>query len=94
MAGPLAGIGQQQVPLAQPFQPGGSDASRVARQQQEERTPQNNEIQKTRSSQAAQTRETDSENSNRNSQPSVLSASNSNEPTSAPARGSLVNITV
>lgn len=96
MAGPLAGIGQQSVPLSQTFQPGGTEESRAVKQQQQEREPQNNEIQKTRSSQPAQTREVDSENANRSSDSSKqqLTASNSNDPGFAPTRGSVVNITV
>lgn len=44
MAAPLSGVGQQQqVPLAQSFQPGGGDASREIRQK--EQAPRENEIQ-------------------------------------------------
>lgn len=95
MAGSLSGIGQQQVPLSQPFQPGGSESARVQRQQ-EEREPKNNEVQKSKTSVAAQPRETDSDTNTRFKDDvlskSLASASNGNDP-SAP-RGSIVNLTV
>lgn len=99
MAGPLSGIGSQQIPLSQPFQPGGTDNARAVRQEAE-KEPQNNEIQKTRTTQAAQAREADTDNDNHKSRSndalakSLSSASNSNDPSSAPPRGSVVNLTV
>ncbi len=43
MAAPLSGIGSQQIPLSQPFQPGGSDHSREVRNQNQ--VPRENELQ-------------------------------------------------
>ena len=91
MSGPLAGIGQQQIPLSQPYQPGGSDQSKVARQ--EEQKPERGEVQ-VRGASLGNTQE-----SNTNSQKqhvaqddqNILSASNDS---GDKPRGSLVNIVV
>ena len=36
MAAPLSGVGQQPLPISQPFQPGGTDETREIRQQDQE----------------------------------------------------------
>lgn len=96
MAGSISGIGQQQVPLSQPYQPGGTESARVQKQL-EEREPRNNEVQKSRTSVAAQSRESDTDTNARSNgdalSRSLASASNGNEQ-SAPPRGSVVNFTV
>ena len=93
MAAPLSGIGQQQqIPLSQPFQPGGSDQTREVRQRNQE--PNESDIQ-SRSAASAQTQKasTDDSASFEDALSSTLSTS-SNEQSSAQGRGTVVDITV
>lgn len=94
MAAPLSGIGQQQVPLSQPFQPGGSDQSREVRQNNNQQ-PRENEIQ-SRGSAASQTQEANVDNQNvfQKNGGNVISASSSDGGTNEQGRGSVVDITV
>ncbi len=62
MAAPLSGIGQQNVPVSQPFQPGGSDQTREVRQRNQE--PREDEVQ-AREAASAQTQEASSQNTRR-----------------------------
>lgn len=92
MSGPLAGIGQQQIPLSQPFQPGGNDQSKVVRSQ--EQSPEREEIQ-VRGSALGNTNETETNtNDNVLQKGQTLFTSDSQESSSDTPRGSLVNITV
>ncbi len=93
MAAPLSGVGQQQVPLAQPFQPGGSDQTREVRRQEQE--PRDNELQ-VRGAAASQTQETN-EQDNGNREDFQLSASlqrSDSNSYSSQDRGSVIDITV
>lgn len=61
MAAPLSGLGQQAVPLAQPFQPGGSDQTRAVRQPEQE--PNEADVQPLEAA-AAQTQDTNTQGEN------------------------------
>jgi len=91
MAGPLSGIGQQQVPLAQPFQPGGGDQNKVVRQQ--EQSPERGEIQvKSAALGNSQESDTDTQKSLTAQNENSFSATQSDS--GDKPRGSLVNIVV
>ncbi len=83
MAAPLSGVGQQQIPLSQPFQPGGSDQTRDVRQQNQ--VPREDEVQ-ARGEAPAQTQDTNTQKGNENF---AKSDSSNNQ-----GRGSLVDIVV
>lgn len=91
MSGPLTGIGQQQIPLSQPYQPGGNEQNKVARQQEQQ--PERGEIQ-VRGAPAGNAQESESGNDNyyvaQNDQ-SFSAASGGSEDS---PRGSLVDIKV
>ncbi len=82
MAAPLSGVGQQQIPLSQPFQPGGSDQSREIRQQNQ--VPREDEVQ-ARGEPSAQT-----QNANTEKGDGHFAKSDSN----TQGRGSLVDIVI
>jgi hypothetical protein len=86
MAGPLNGIGgQQQIPLATPFQPG-QNGTQV--RGNDERTPKPNQIQAP-GAQAAQSQEPETRNS-RDLQSLLREA----EATGEKGRGSVIDITI
>jgi len=93
MAAPLSGIGQQQqVPLSQPFQPGGTDQTREIRQRNQE--PRDGELQ-VREAPAARSQETDqTQSSFQDNLNDISVSSNNSEAGSAQGRGSVVDITV
>ncbi len=92
MAAPLSGIGQQQVPLSQPFQPGGNDQTREVRQRDQE--PREFEVQ-SRGAATAQSQDTNTKTESfQKSDSSVLVGSNSNAEKDNGQRGSVVNIVV
>ncbi|MBI1301007.1 MAG: hypothetical protein GC137_05020 [Alphaproteobacteria bacterium] len=61
MAAPLSGLGQQNIPLAQPFQPGGTDQTRAVRQPDQE--PREEEVQ-AREAAAARSQEANTQRQN------------------------------
>ena len=67
MAAPLSGIGGQQIPLSQPFQPGGSDQTREIRQESQE--PREAELQ-AREAAPAQSQATHTQGHDNNAQQS------------------------
>lgn len=87
MAGSLSGVGQPQVPLSQPFQPGGSEQTRQVKEQES----QDNKIQ-VRGTENARKSE-DSQNVRQASKSLSASVSN-NDSGESQKRGSLVDITV
>jgi len=87
MAGPLNGIGGQQIPFATSFQPGQQNSQQV-RPQQEDRTPKPNQVQPP-NTQAAQSNESETRNS-RDLQSLLREA----EATGGRGRGSVVDLTV
>ncbi len=91
MAAPLSGVGQQQqVPLSQTFQPGGSDQTREIRQRNQE--PRENEVQ-ARSAASAQSQSTSHDTTKSDFQKN-LNAINTSEQSSSSGRGSVVDIVV
>jgi hypothetical protein len=93
MAGPLSGVGQSQVPLSTPFQPGGANAGQVrAREEQQDRQ---NQVQPEGAS-ANQAQQTNAENDNvlRPRQDNVQSSRSEDTSSADQRRGSLVNIQV
>ncbi len=93
MAAPLSGVGQQQqVPLSQTFQPGGSDQTREIRQRGQE--PRENELQ-ARGTAAAQSQHTNTKTDS-TFQSNLDQASNSSHSSqsNSAGRGSVVDITV
>ena len=95
MAAPLSGIGQQQVPLAQPFQPGGTDQTRNVRQAEQQ--PREDELQ-VRQAPSAQTQDTNaSDNSDvsaREEQSFAVAGNNNESIDTDQPRGSLVDVVV
>ena len=91
MAAPLSGIGQQQVPLSQPFQPGGSDQTREVRQQDQK--PRETEIQ-ARGAASAQTQETNNADNTNTSQADARFANTLENQDGAGGRGNVVDIVV
>ncbi len=93
MAAPLSGIGQQQVPLSQPFQPGGSDQTREIRQREQE--PRETELQ-TRGAATAQAQQLNTEDKGLFAKDleNSLSAKTNTQEGSKSERGSVVDITV
>ncbi len=93
MAAPLSGVGQQQqVPLSQPYQPGGSDQTREIRQQSQ--APRDNELQ---ARGAAPSKSQNTNTTEKNSfQQNVESANHngSNELSNSQGRGSVIDIVV
>ena len=96
MAGPLVGLGQQQVPLSQPYQPGGTDDNARNVRDRQEQNPQENKVQESRNAQPAQGNKVEQTNKQRPAPPPVKSASSNDngQDDTAPRRGSVVNITV
>jgi hypothetical protein len=98
MAGPLTGIGSQnqQLPIANTFQPGQAGAQQRARESDQQQS-QPNVVQPRGSSEAGQTQRSNTDNqdvASRQNRP-LFSASNDDERSNAGAgRGSLVDITV
>ena len=96
MAGPISGIGSQQIPLSQPYQPGGSDQTREVRQDSQD--AKENTIQ-SRNAQSAQTQEANSndnqqDTSSRNDEKSNLNTITANAQNTEQRRGSVVNLVV
>lgn len=92
MAGSLAGIGQQQVPLSQPFQPGAADPARTIRQPDQQQKDKEVQVRSAPAARSQESETTTRDNRLEQSGQSVGLASNSND--SSTRRGSLVNITV
>lgn len=69
MAAPLSGLGQQNIPLAQPFQPGGSDQTRAVRQAEQD--PREEEVQ-AREAAAAQSQESNNAQSDSSERGSIV----------------------
>ena len=93
MAGPLAGIGQQQVPLSTPFQPGGANnGAQQVRQGGEQSPPpqQTNEVRP----QGAPTNETQQANSDPSNQRFAASEISASDDSGDQPRGSLIDIQV
>ncbi len=92
MAAPLSGVGQQQIPLSQPFQPGGSDQTREIRQRGQE--PRENELQ-ARGTAASQTQQANTKTDS-SFQGNLNQTSNSghSQQSNAAGRGSVIDITV
>ncbi len=90
MAGSLSGVGQQQVPLSQPYQPGGSDQNRAIRQQEQE--PRKEDIQ-VRGAPAAEAQKSEKTTESRKSISDSASNGNSMD-ASSQRRGSVVNLLV
>jgi hypothetical protein len=92
MAGPLAGIGQQQVPLSTPFQPGGANnGAQQVRQGGDQAPPQQtNEVRP----QGAPTNETQQSNADSNNQRFAASEISASDDSGDQRRGSLVDIQV
>ncbi|MGH1376502.1 MAG: hypothetical protein ACRBCK_09155 [Alphaproteobacteria bacterium] len=93
MAAPLSGIGQQQIPLAQPFQPGGTDQTRNVRQAEQE--PREDELQ-VREAPSAQSQETNTtqDDVTAREEDNFALASNNNTANGAQGRGSVVDIVI
>ncbi len=95
MAGSLSGVGQTQVPLSTPFQPGGANTGQV--REREEQRDRQNQIQPEGAS-TNQTQQTNAENDNllNARQENVLSPRSQDASSSQQdqRRGSLVNIQV
>ncbi len=92
MAAPLSGVGQQQVPLSQPFQPGGTDQTREVRQQNQ--NPREEELQ-VREAPAAQSQEVSEDtNFQRDAFQEALGAQSSSNPDNSQGRGSVVDIVI
>ena len=93
MAGPVSGIGgQQQVPLSQPFQPGGDqDAVRES----EDRQPEENTVQP-QGAAAAETQNTETDNDQilQAQTETALTPNLIEEPVVQQERGSIVDIEV
>ena len=88
MAGPLAGIGQTQVPLSTPFQPGGANSGQ---QQVRQRDEQNNNTQQVNQVQP------ESANVNQTQSSNVIETklAEARDPTSEEGRrGSIIDIQV
>ncbi|MCB1783421.1 MAG: hypothetical protein KDI13_05445 [Alphaproteobacteria bacterium] len=90
MSGALAGIGQQQVPLSQPYQPGSNnDDSKVVRQQDQK--PERGDIQ-VKGAPVGNSQGTETNKHNFNVVQNSLSSGDSDSDNKS--RGSLVDITV
>ncbi|MAE52134.1 MAG: hypothetical protein CMH27_10025 [Micavibrio sp.] len=91
MAGPLAGIGQQQVPLSTPFQPGGGNgADQQVRQGGDQApAPQTNDVRP----QGAPTNQTQQSNEDPGNQ-RFASAEVSSDDSGNQRRGSVIDIQV
>ncbi len=94
MAAPLSGIGQQQVPLAQPFQPGGSDQTRDVRQADQQPREDELQVRQAPSAQSQQTNDTDNDDVTAREENNFALASNNNAVDSDQGRGSVVDIVV
>lgn len=92
MAGPLAGIGQQQVPLSTPFQPGGANnGTQQVRQGGDQAPPQqSNQVR----AQGAPTNQTQQSNADSNNQRFAASEISATDDSADQRRGSLVDIQV
>ena len=90
MAGSLSGIGQQQIPLSQPFQPGGTEQNRAVREQDQQQ--RGNDVQ-VRGAPAARSENTETSKENRSFSSDSASNQNSSDAVSQ-RRGSLVNVLV
>lgn len=92
MAGPLAGIGQQQVPLSTPFQPGGANngAQQVRQGGDQAPAPQTNEVRP----QGAPTNQTQQSNADPNNQRFAASEISASDDSGDQPRGSLIDIQV
>lgn len=92
MAGPLAGIGQQQVPLSTPFQPGGANNGAQQVRQGGDQTPpqQTNQVR----AQGAPTNQTQQSNADSNNQRFAASEISASDDSGDQRRGSLVDIQV
>lgn len=92
MAAPLSGVGQQQLPLSQPFQPGGSDQTREIRQQNQ--NPREDELQ-VREAPSAQSQEVSEDtNFQRDAFEDLITAQSSNNGENTQGRGSVVDIVI
>ena len=94
MAAPLSGIGQQQVPLAQPFQPGGSDQTRDVRQADQQPREDELQVRQAPSAQSQETNDTDNNDVTAREENRFALASNNNSVDSDQGRGSVVDIVV
>ena len=94
MAAPLSGIGQQQVPLAQPFQPGGSDQTRDVRQADQQPREDELQVRQSPSAQSQETNDTDNNDVTAREENRFALASNNNSVDSDQGRGSVVDIVV
>jgi hypothetical protein len=92
MAGPLSGLGSQQVPLSSPFQPGQNTGQVRASPEQR---PQENRVQPQQAS-AAQSQSTGAENRERARTDDATSfkTASTQGGTSEQRRGSVIDITV
>ena len=92
MAGPLAGVGQQQIPLSTPFQPGGANNGAQVRQgcEQAPAPQQTNEI----GPQGAPTNQTQQSNADSNNQRFAASEISAADESGDQRRGSLIDIQV
>lgn len=94
MAGPLAGIGQQQVPLSTTLQPGGANnGAQQQVRQNDEQTPtpqQTNEVRP----QGAPTNETQQSNAESNNERFAASEVSASDDSGDQRRGSLIDIQV
>ena len=93
MAGPLSGVGAQQVPIANTFQPGGQNGETVVRQR-ENTQPQENQVQP-QGTPAAESQNSQSDNNADILQSRIAQALDRQETTGAETdRGSIVDIEV
>ncbi len=93
MAAPLSSIAQQQIPLSQPFQPGGSDQTREIRQRGQE--PRETELQ-ARGAAPSQSQHTNSTDNNKFQQKlgSVQNSINNEQGDPTQGRGKVIDIIV
>lgn len=93
MAAPLTGIGQQQQPpISQPFQPGGTDQSREIRQREQEQRGDETQVQGASSARSQETTDISPRNFQENLNTNI--STGSSEISSAQGRGSVIDITV
>ncbi len=91
MAAPLSGVGQQ-IPLSQPFQPGGSDQTREIRQRNQE--PRENELQARQAAPSQSQHTNGAEKSSFQQNVENARSSSNHEQSNAQGRGTVVDITV